>query len=47
MEEKVAKAIMKIREHDKNIKALLLTGHSLGGAVSQVFYAASFTQAMG
>lgn len=47
MEEKVAKVIMKIREHDKNIKALLLTGHSLGGAVSRVFYAACFARAMG
>jgi len=44
MEGKVAESIAGMRWDDRSIEALLLTGHSLGGGTSQVFYAACFTQ---
>lgn len=46
MEKAVAEAVMKIRSSVEHIHGILFTGHSLGGAIAQIFYAACHAQDM-
>ena len=44
MQEKIANAIEKATSSEDNPKALLLAGHSAGGAVAQILYALSMVE---